>query len=232
MLRFLPVLGAAFLLPACAVDRTYGASEEIEITNLETLPAPTGRVTYTIGPREKLEIQVVGSEDLSGSFLTDDDGNIFFPFLDKVDTGGKSANEAAALIADGLRGRYLRNPQVRIVPEELSPPVISVGGEVERPGAYPATHEATLLRAINLAEGLSDYAKYDDVLVMREVNGQKYIGLFNIRAIERGNYPDPALYAGDIVMVGDSPARRRLATILQFVPLLTSSAIIIDRLGI
>lgn len=230
-INFLPVLAAAFLLPACATDRTFGASPDIEITDLETLPAPTDHIGYTIGPREKLEIQVVGSEELSGPFLTDDTGNIFFPFIDKVQTGGKSADEAARMIADGLRGRYLLNPQVRVIPEELTPPSISIGGQVEKPGSYPVSNQPTLLRLINDAEGLGEYAKHDDVLVMREVDGQDYIGLFNVQAIERGNYPDPVLYAGDIVMVGDSPARRRLDNILQFAPLLTSSAIVIDRLG-
>lgn len=84
---------------------------------------------------------------------------------------------------------------------------------------------------MNQAEGLSEYAEYDDVLITRIVDGQRYIGLYNIEAIQRGNYPDPVLYPNDIVMVGDSPGRRRLDNILQFVPLVTASAIVIDRLG-
>ena len=64
---------------------------------------------------------------------------------------------------------------------------------------------------------------------MRTVGGQRYIGVFNIEGIQRGNYPDPMIYPGDIVTVGDSPSRRTLESVLQFIPLLSTSAILIDR---
>jgi len=63
------------------------------------------------------------------------------------------------------------------------------------------------------------------------VSGRRYIGAYNIQAIQRGNYEDPAVYPDDIVVVGDSPNRRRLDSILRFAPLLSTSAILIDRIG-
>ena len=231
-LRLIAMLATASLLASCAgTDRTFGASPDIEVTSLDELPAPTDRGFYTIGGQEKLLVEVVGSELLSGVYLTDGEGRIGFPYLGILELAGRSPNEASRMIADGLRGQYLLDPHVRVVPEEFPLPSISVGGQVNKPGAYPALGNQTLLRVVNAAEGLSEYAKYDDVLVMRSVDGLNYIGAYNIEAIQRGNYPDPRLYPNDIVMVGDSPGRRRLDNILQFVPLLTSSAIIIDRLG-
>ncbi len=229
--RFIIFAAFALTLSACATDKSFGLAEGIEITNLEQLPAPLKEVTYAIGPREKLQIFVVGAENISGDYLTDDVGNLSFPFLDEVATGGKSPNVAAAMIANGLRGQYLLNPQVRIVPDEVVPPSISIGGQVEKPGSYPAVDNPTLLRVINQAEGLTDVAEHEDVLIMRRVDNQNYIGLYNLRAIERGNYEDPRLYAGDIVMVGDSAARRRLETLAPLIPLASTAAIIIDRLG-
>lgn len=230
-LKFLIIAVAAGLLSACATDRTFGTSPDIELTDLAELPAPRGEIFYTVGPQEKIEIQVVGSEALSGTYLTDDRGNIAFPLLGEIETGGKSPAEAAGMIADGLRGRYVLDPLVRLVPEDFPPPSISVGGQVKKPGFYPAIGKPTLLRAVNQAEGLTEFAKVEDVLVMRKVDGQSYIGLYNIKAIQRGNYPDPVLYPNDIVTVGESPARRRLQTILAIVPILSTAAIIIDRLG-
>jgi polysaccharide export outer membrane protein len=84
---------------------------------------------------------------------------------------------------------------------------------------------------VNTAGGLSEFAKSDDVLVLRSVGDVTYIGVYNIEAIRRGNYPDPQIYADDIITVGDSPGRRRLQTILQLVPLLSTSAILVDRIG-
>lgn len=221
----------ALLVASCAVDRTYGAASSIEVTQLDALPEPKAEISYAIGPQEKLEIVVVGAEGLGGFFLTDQDGNIAYPYLGIVPVGGKSPKEASDLIADGLRGQYVLNPQVRVLPEDIPERVISVGGEITRPGAYPAIGKTTLLTMINQAEGVDEFAKEEDVLVMRTVDDQRYIGLYNLKAIQRGNYEDPRLYSGDIVMVGDSPAKRRVATLIGLTPAFTSLVILLDRLN-
>ncbi len=227
-LRHLAILGMASLLVSCAVDRSVGLADDIEVTKLEELPAPRVDISYVIGPQEKLEIQVVGAEPLSGTYLTDVDGQLAFPLIGMVNLDGRSPSEAAREIADRLRGRFLRDPQVRVIPEKFPEPTISVGGQVKKPGSYPATGRPTLLRAVNQAEGMTQYAKQNDVLVLRTVESQRYIGVYDIRAIQRGNYADPQLFPNDIVIVGDSPERRRLDLLLQLVPpLLTTATILI-----
>ena len=225
------LLIAFTMLAACATDRSFGLASGIEITELETLPEPRNEILYTIGPQETLSIEVVGAEPLTGTFLTNADGNIAFPLLGIVPLAGKSPDDASRLIADGLRGRYIIDPQVRIIPTEFPAPSISVGGQVAVPGSYPATGRPTLLRMVNEARGLAEYAQPDDVLVMRTVDGQDYIGVYNLAAIQRGNYPDPLLYPNDIVMVGDSPGARRLDSILQAAPILSSAIILLDRVA-
>lgn len=220
MKKHLLALMVPLALAGCAVDRSFGTASSVQVTDLAVLPEPIGENTYTIGPQEKIGITVAGAEDLSGEFLTDQNGDIVFPYLGKVAIGGKSPQDGADMIGAGLRGRIVIDPQVRIIPEKFVEPSISVGGEVEVPGSYAATGKPTLLKVINAARGLSDEAAKDDVLVMRTVDGQQYIAAYNLGAVARGNYPDPPLYANDIVMVGDSPARRRLETILGFAPIL------------
>lgn len=217
------------LLTGCAVDRTFGASPAVQITDLDTLPEPLGDFAYQIGPQEKLNITVVGAEDLSGDFFTDQQGDLVFPYIGKVQTAGKSPQEAADLISQGLRGRVVVDPQIRVIPDKFAEPSISVGGQVKRPGSYSALGKPTLLRVINAAEGPSDTAKKDDVIILRTINGQQYVGMYNLAAVERGNYPDPRLYPNDIVMVGDSAARARLDDIIGLGPILTPLIILLDR---
>ena len=221
----------AVALTGCATDRTYGQAPGIEIAELEELPAPRIENLYVIGPQEALEIEVVGAERLSGKFLTDGEGRISFPLVGLLDLGGLAPSEAADMIAKLLQGSYLLNPQVRVIPEEIPPSTVSVGGQVSRPGEYPVLGRQSLLRVVNQAGGVADYAKLDDVLVLRTVGGQRYIGAYNIQAIQRGNYEDPSVFPNDIIIVGDSPNRRRLDSILRFAPLLSTSAILIDRIG-
>lgn len=230
-LPFLAALAALALGGCASTDRTYGAAPEVEVADLTSLPEPEMIEFYTLGPQEKVEIAVIGAESLSGTFLTDRNGNIDYPLLGVVAVGGLSPDEAARMIADGLRGRYLRDPQVRLIPSELPGSTISVGGQVNRPGTYEVPGKLTLLRAVNQAGGLGEYAQDDDVLVMRTIDGQSYIGLYNLGAIQRGNYADPAVYPNDIVMVGDSPGRRRIDRIVgTLAPILSTSAVILNVL--
>lgn len=225
----LAVFAMALTLAGCTKDRSVGLASSVEVASLAELPAPSKSQIYTVGAQEQLEINVTDAERLSGTYLTDAEGYIAFPLVGDLFVSGKTPNQVARMIADRLRGEYIVNPQVRVRPTNMTVPSISVGGEVTQPGTYPAGTSGTLLRAVNNAGGLDDYAKKDDVLVMRTVADQKYIGVYNIEAIQRGNYDDPTLYAGDIVMVGDSPGRRNLENILQFIPLLSTSVILIDR---
>jgi len=233
--RFVTLTMSAFMLPValsgCATDRAYGEASGIEIAELEKLPAPRLENLYVIGPQKALEIEVVGSERLSGTYLTDGEGRISFPLVGLVSLGGLAPSEAAELLEAYLRGDYLLNPQVRVIPSEIPPPTVSVGGQVDAPGEYPVLGRQSLLRVINQAGGLAEYAQLDDVLILRTVAGQRYIGAYNIQGIQRGNYEDPTVYPNDIIVVGDSPNRRRLDSILRFAPLLSTSAILIDRIG-
>lgn len=226
-LRGFGVVALIASLAGCAIDRSIGLSPEVSVTTLEQLPPPKGEISYLIGPQEKLEIEVVGAETLSGTYLTDIDAQLAFPLIGTLALDGKSPSEASKLIADRLRGRYLLDPQVRVIPEDFPVPSVSVGGQVKKPGSYPAVGKQTLLKVVNKAEGLTEYAKEDDVLVLRTVDGKRYIGVFNIRAIQRGNYPDPQIYANDVVMVGDSPERRRLNVMLQVLPPVITTALIL-----
>lgn len=228
-LGFKALVGLALIasLAGCAIDRSIGLSPEVSVTTLEQLPPPRGEISYLIGPQEKLQIEVVGAESLSGTYLTDIDAQLAFPLIGTLALDGKSPSEASQLIADRLRGRYLLDPQVRVIPGDFPVPSVSVGGQVKKPGSYPAVGKQTLLKVVNKAEGLTEYAKEDDVLVLRTVDGKRYIGVFNIRAIQRGNYPDPQIFANDIVMVGDSPERRRLNVMLQVLPPVITTALIL-----
>lgn len=218
-------------LSGCATDRAFGEAPGVEIAELEELPAPRLENLYVIGPQEVLEIDVVGAERLSGTYLTDGEGRISFPLIGLVNLKGAAPNEAAELISNFLRGSYLLNPQVRVIPSQMPPPTVSVGGQVNEPGEYPLLGRQSLIRVINQAGGAAEYAKLEDVLILRTVGGRRYIGAYNIGAIQRGNYRDPTVYPNDIILVGDSPNRRRLDSILRFAPLLSTSAILIDRIG-
>jgi polysaccharide export outer membrane protein len=105
--------------------------------------------------------------------------------------------------------------------------VYTLDGQITRPGIYPVLGDMTLMRAIASGQGLGEFAQQDDVVIFRTVNGQEFAGVYNIAAIRRGNYPDPQVYANDIVIVGDSAQLRRMRDIIDVLPAVVAPVIYI-----
>ena len=182
---------------------------------------------YLIGPFDKLIIDVFGIEELSKKEVqTDAGGRISFPLAGIIEAAGKTPAEVEDVIEDRLRGRFVRDPQVTVNLQETVSQVITVDGQVKEPGLYPVIGRMTLMRAVATAKGTAEFAKLDDVVIFRTVKGQKMAALYNLKAIRRGNYDDPEVFANDVVVVGDSTARRLFKDALQIVPLLTTPLIV------
>ena len=156
-------------------------------------------------------------------------GTFQFPLIGVVQAEGRTPLEISQDIADRLRGDYVVNPEVTVDVIEQPSRLITVGGEVNRPGMHQALRSMTLLEAVALGGGTSDTAKLSEVLIFRTINGQRYIGLYDLGAIQRGNYSDPQVYADDIIQVGDSPTLRRIQAVTALAPLVTTPIILLDR---
>jgi len=221
--RLLPLIMLP-ALAACASDRSYVSDPQIRLAGTEGLPVPGKndiygqQRPYLIGPLDKLDIKVFGVDDLSLKVQTDASGRISMPLAGVIEASGKSPAEVAALIETGLRGKYVRNPEVTVNLEDTVSQVITVEGEVREPGIYPAVGKMSLLRSIATAKGTSEFARLQDVVIFRTVDGQKMAGIYNLKAIRQGNYADPELFPGDVVVVGDSQARRFFRDAVQVAP--------------
>ncbi|HEX8553573.1 MAG TPA: polysaccharide biosynthesis/export family protein [Sphingomonas sp.] len=192
------------------------------------LPAPN-RADLTapdrpslIGPLDTIEVAVFNIPELGREMQVDASGRISMPLVGTVDARGKTAGELARAIEEALRGRYVRNPEVTVNIKSSVSQVVSIDGQVVEPGLYPVTNQMTLLRAVASAKGLSEFARQDDVVILRTVDGRRMAGLYNIDAIRRGAYDDPAIYANDVVVVGDSPQRRLFRDFVSLAPLLAA----------
>ncbi len=219
--------GLALALCACAATKPFGGESGLEVMQSGTLPPPqTSDLTaldrpYRVGPFDKLSIDVFGIEELRGREVqVDASGRISFPLVGTVEASGKTPGEIEEAIEAQLRGKYIRNPQVTVNLRETVSQVVTIGGEVKKPGLFPVVGRMTLMRAIATAEGTTEFAKKREVVVFRTTGGQKYAALYDLNAIQRGNYADPEIYANDVVMVGDSSSRRIFRDFLNASPLL------------
>ncbi len=78
---------------------------------------------------------------------------------------------------------------------------IYVSGEVKSPGSFPYTKDITLLRAVALAGGFTQWAKKDRVDILREKSGRPLVVHVNASKIERGKIDDVPLQPDDHIVV-------------------------------
>ncbi len=222
-------------LSACAGPTILGRSPDVTSVSGEGLPEPTrvdlmsSNRPYLIGPFDKLKIDVFGIEDLSKEVQIDASGRLSFPLIGVVEASGLTPDELADQIEIRLQGQFVRKPEVTINLEETVSQVITVDGQVDKPGLYPVIGRMTLMRAVATAGGTSEFAKLSDVVIFRSVNGQQLAGLYNMKAIRRGNYKDPEVFANDVIVVGDSQARRLFRDLIQASPFITTPLLILTR---
>lgn len=225
LLVMIAVTGCARREPLSSTDRLT------VVTDAAVLPAPT-RLDLTaadrpalIGPLDTIQVDVFNVPDLDREMQVDASGRIAMPLVGTVDARGKTAQELAGTIENALRGRYVRNPQVTVNIKSSVSQVVTIDGQVVEPGLYPVTNQMTLLRAIASAKGLSEFARQEEVVILRTVEGRKMAGLYNIAAIRSGAYDDPPIYANDVIVVGDSPQRRLFRDFVSLAPLLAAPLI-------
>jgi polysaccharide export outer membrane protein len=225
-------------MPVCfagCVSRPLGGSPNLRTVAQNGVMPPPTRVDlattarpYLIGPFDKVLIDVFGIEELSKMEVqADASGRISFPMIGVIEAAGKTPGEIADLIEGGLRGRFVRNPQVTVNLKETVSQVVTVDGEVEEPGLYPVLGRMTLMRAVATAKGATEFAKLGRVAIFRTVDGQRLAGLYDLRAIRDGQYDDPEVYANDVVIVGDNATRRLLKDALQALPAITGPLVYI-----
>lgn len=232
MHRVCIALLSAALLGACAQREPLVTSGRLTV--LEgggEMPGPS-REDLTasdrpalIGPLDTIAVDVFNVPDLSREMQVDASGRIAMPLAGTMDARGKTAGELADAIEGALRRRYVRDPEVTVNIKSSVSQVVTVDGQVVEPGLYPVTNQMTLMRAVASAKGLTEFAREEDVVILRTVSGRKMAGLYNIAAIRRGAYDDPPIYANDVIVVGDSPQRRMFRDLVSLAPLLAAPLI-------
>lgn len=228
------VVSLALMVSACAHHESLVSTERlIVVPDSAALPAPRRTDLIApdrpalIGPLDTIQIDVFNVPDLTRELQVDSSGRIAMPLVGTVDARGRTPSEVAEAIEAALRGRYVRNPEVTVNIRTSVSQVVTVDGQVVEPGLYPVTNEMTLMRAIASAKGMNEFAREEEVVILRTANGRKMAGLYNLAAIRRGAYDDPAIYANDVIVVGDSPQRRMFRDLVSLSPVLAAPLIAI-----
>jgi polysaccharide export outer membrane protein len=177
-------------------------------------------------------LRVSGTPQLQ-PFLVDSDGNIEFPQLGTLKVAGMNRQELSGKLKT-LISEYVKEPiiNVRIVNFQ-----VSVLGEVNRPGTFSVPDEyLSLPKALGLAGDMSIYGMRENVLVVREENGQKTYAYLDLTDAEVMNSPFYYLKQNDVVYVEPNNAQkqgsgynRNSSVYISIASVLISLAILITR---
>jgi polysaccharide export outer membrane protein len=163
---------------------------------------PTGPDAFRIGPEDVLDISVWKSAELTRTVAVRPDGRISLPLLNDIQAANLTPMQLRDALAVGY-GEFVSSPEVSVIVREIHSVKVSVVGTVKTPGRYELRSHATVLEALALAGGLTDFAKRDRIVVFRPRNNSWTKLPFNYARVlsdwdTRENFD---LEPGDIVVV-------------------------------
>jgi polysaccharide export outer membrane protein len=155
---------------------------------------------YKIGPEDVLDISVWKTQELSRTVPVRPDGKVSLPLVNDIQAAGLTPSRLREELTRRL-SEYVPSPEVAVIVREVHSAKVSVVGAVRSPGRYEVRSPATVLELIALAQGFTDFAARDRIVVLRQ-NGTPQRITFNYRKITDGADQDNFfVQAGDIIVV-------------------------------
>lgn len=168
----------------------------------------TGNVTasltdpqYKLGPEDQVRVSVWENRELTLDLVVRPDGKISMPLIQDVTAAGQTSVELAAQIQQKLVA-FIKEPQVSVIVLQINAPKFYVIGSVVRPGTYPLRGETSVLQALSLAGGFTQFASVKSIKLIRNTGGKQEVRKINYNnMIEMGGEGNYLLKSGDTIVV-------------------------------
>lgn len=142
------------------------------------------------------------------TYRVDATGDIKFPRVGVIHVTGMTTDELAAYITKKISAD-VEDPYVKV---ELINFRVNVLGEVKKPGAYNVNRERyTVLDALADAGDLTEYGERENLLLIREVDGQKVFYHINLNSSDIMTQPYFYLQQNDVLYVEPNSIRKDVA---------------------
>jgi len=157
---------------------------------------------YTIGVGDVLNIVFWREQELSGEVVVRPDGKITVPLIKDVMALGLTPAQLQAELETAAR-RFIQEPNVTVSVRTINSRNVYITGNVVRPAAYPLNGPTTVLQFIAQAGGVLEFAKADEIVIMRKENGKDISFKFNYNDVKKAKNlsQNIELKPGDTVIV-------------------------------
>jgi polysaccharide export outer membrane protein len=168
----------------------------LRVTVSDLNPLVAAPFNISSGAGQPLSVELM---KLSG-YLVSSEGNITMPILNEIKVSGETPTNAELIIKGRLIDEgYLVNPtvQVRVINNKFT-----VLGEVGSPGVKPFTEQSiSLLDAIGMAGDLTYAGVREDVKLIRELDGKRFIYHIDLTTASWMSNPEYRIRQNDVIMV-------------------------------
>ncbi|MFX0200757.1 MAG: polysaccharide biosynthesis/export family protein [Candidatus Hodarchaeota archaeon] len=178
----------------------YAYAQDIKKQSSTQMP-PVSQ-DYIIGKGDVLSVFVWRNEQLSSEVVVRPDGMISLPLLQDLKAEGLTVLQ----LKEEITRRFsedLTNPRVTVMVNEINSYKVSVMGNVATPGVFPITGDTTLVEAISMAGGFTQWANKKKITVITHQGEEKKKITVNYKKIASGKDPSQniILKRGDTIIV-------------------------------
>ncbi len=157
---------------------------------------------YVIGPGDVLGVVFWREPDISGDVVVRPDGKVTVPVIGELAAGGLRPDALQALLLIAA-AKYIQEPNVAVVVRTINSRKVFVTGQVNAPGSHALLAPTTVLQALALCGGLTEYADAKNITILRAAGGGGQTFKFNYRDVSKGKNlaQNILLQPGDTVVV-------------------------------
>ena len=166
---------------------------------LAAVSAGASESDYRIGIEDVLDITVWNVAELQKTVPVRPDGKISLPLVNDVIAAGLTPMELRDHLTEKIAA-FVQNPDVSVVVREIRSLKVSVIGQVRSPGRYDLKGPSTVLDALALAGGFTDFAARRKITILR-TTGERLRFDYDAAISKRGAKSNHVVKPGDVIVV-------------------------------
>jgi len=152
-------------------------------------------------PGDEFDVRFRFWPELDNNLRVRPDGKVSLQFIDDVYVKGMTPQQLDDYLTKAYK-KWLKNPEITVITRFLSRERVYIEGAVANKGVISLSGNMTLMDAIIEIGGLHQDAELSNVLLLRHVDGKRYLASFDLTKIFNNIESEPIhLVAQDIIYV-------------------------------
>ena len=166
-----------------------------------SLPADAPTSQRLLRSGDVLNITVWQHKDLTTTVVVDEESNIEYLFLGVISVKNKTVHDLKEILRKGISENYIVDPKIDITVDRKSL-TFFIAGEIAKPGTYEFRPGITVLEAVAMAGGFTDYASRKVKVVRKGDDGVEREIKINTKKLLRATdqREDSKIHVDDILV--------------------------------